>query len=281
MLLKILGIVALAIVVAGLWAWLHLRKMTTKKKKAFVKTTLNSVFVRAEDKGLLKRTPAIDYDYLKDYPQLKIFEEHYDEIRAECLAMLNQEEKLVDMSVMGGTYTKAGIHTIDWKTVMFKAGDFVEENCQRCPKTAELLRQTPGIFTAFFSVIQPHQYVTPHWGYWKGFVRYHLGVVIPDNNENKLCWIRVNGNAEQNAKRDTAYIEQGEIYHWKNGEGILFDDNYLHDAANESDETRVVMWLDVRRKMQFYLDAYNRLCLALMRRDESMKKIQRNAVIDR
>ncbi len=279
MLLKILGIIVFVVVAAGLWGWLHLRKMTTKRKKAFVKTTLNSVFVWAEDKGLMKRTPAIDYDYLTHYPDLKIFEDHYDEIRAECLAMLNRQDRLVDISVMGGAYTKAGIHTIDWKTVMFKAGDFVEENCEKCPKTAELLRQTPGIFTAFFSVIQPHQYVTPHWGYWKGFVRYHLGVVIPDNNENKLCWIRVNGNAEQNAKRDIAYIEQGEVYHWKNGEGILFDDNYLHDAANESDETRVVMWLDVRRKMPFYLDAYNRLCLALMRRDESMKKIQRNAVI--
>ena len=57
-----------------------------------------------------------------------------------------------------------------------------------------------------------------------------------------------------NVKRDESLVENGEVYHWKNGEGIVFDDNYLHDAANYSDEPRAVMWLDVRRKMPFLLD---------------------------
>ena len=50
-----------------------------------------------------------------------------------------------------------------------------------------------------------------------------------------------------NAKQDKDLIERGEKYHWHEGEGIIFDDNYLHDAANESDEVRVVLWLDMRR----------------------------------
>ena len=270
--LVIIGLIALGL-------WLRLRMMTSKQKKALVKKTLNGVFAWSEDRGWLPRTPAFDHDYLSTYPELKVFEEHYEDIREECLNLLGAREELVDMSAMGGAYTQAGIHTIDWKTVMFKAGDMVEENCRLCPKTAALLRQSPTVFTAFFSVLEPNQYITPHWGYYKGFVRYHLGVQIPDNNEKQLCWLRVNGDAEDNAKRDPELIERGEVYHWKNGQGIVFDDNYLHDAANSSDQQRTVMWLDVRRKMPFLLDLYNRICLALMRRDESIRKIQRNAVI--
>ncbi len=271
----ILGVISVVI----LLGWMRVRFMTSKQKKALVKKTLNSVFSWSEDRGWLPRTPAFDHGFRTSYPELTLFEEHYDDIRVECLNILGIRDRMVDMSAMGGAYTQAGIHTIDWKTVMFKAGDFVEENCNLCPKTAALLRQRPEVFTAFFSVLEPHQYITPHWGYYKGFVRYHLGVLIPDNNVEQKCWLRVNGDAADNAKRDATLIENGEVYHWKNGEGMLFDDNYLHDAANYSDQVRVVMWLDVRRKMPLLLDLYNRLCLALMRRDESIKKIQRNAVI--
>ncbi len=281
--MSVLGIVAVTLLVlcmAALAVWLRIRFMTSKQKKALVKKTLNGVFSWSEDRGWLPRTPAFDHDFRKTYPGLAVFEEHYSDIREECLNLLVSRDKLVDMSAMGGAYTQAGIHTIDWKTVMFKAGDFVEENCALCPRTAALLRQTPEVFTAFFSVLEPNQYITPHWGYYKGFVRYHLGVVIPDDNENQQCWLRVNGNTADNASRDPSLVESGERYYWKNGEGIVFDDNYLHDAANYSDQPRAVMWLDVRRKMPFLLDLYNRICLALMRRDESIRKIRKNAAIE-
>jgi hypothetical protein len=51
-------------------------------------------------------------------------------------------------------------------------------------------------------------------------------------------------------------IDQGEKYYWHNGEGVIFDDAYLHDAKNDSDEVRVVMWIDVRRKMPWWLQAF-------------------------
>jgi beta-hydroxylase len=183
------------------------------------------------------------------------------------------------MSAMGGSYTQAGIHTAQWKTFMFKSGEFIEENCARCPETAALLRQIPGVYTAFFSVLDPHQHVVPHWGYYKGFLRYHLGVVIPGNNEDRSCYLRVNGDPHDNALRDPSLVRKGETYYWKNGEGIVFDDNYLHEAENGSDQVRVVLWIDLRRRMPFYLQLFNMLCLAVAHRDSSVKKIRRNALV--
>ena len=257
----------------------RLQALPNKQKKKLLKQTINGVFVWFERRGWLPRTPAFQRDYLRDYPSLKVIEDGFDTVRAECLALLDVKEKLTDMQDMGGSYTQAGIHTAAWKTFMFKSGEFVEQNCELCPKTAALLRTIPGVYTAFFSVLDPRQYVTPHWGYYKGFMRYHLGVVIPNDNVDHKCFLRVNGDRDDNALRDQSLVEKGETYYWKNGEGILFDDNYLHDAENGSDEVRVILWLDVRRKMPFYLQPLNMLILALVHRDESVKQIRQNALI--
>jgi aspartyl/asparaginyl beta-hydroxylase (cupin superfamily) len=130
-----------------------------------------------------------------------------------------------------------------------ESGKFIEENCALCPQTASLLRGLPGVYTAFFSILDPHQYVSPHWGYYKGFLRYHLGVVIPNDNEDSTCFLRVNDDVRDNAKHDTSLIKRGLKYYWREGQGVLFDDTFLHDAANDSDEVRIVLWLDVVRRM--------------------------------
>jgi aspartyl/asparaginyl beta-hydroxylase (cupin superfamily) len=105
-------------------------------------------------------------------------------------------------------------------------------------------------------------------------------VIIPNDNAGGECYLRVNSDPVDNARRDPSLVERGEIYYWKNGKGIVFDDNYLHDAANNSDEIRVVMWIDLRRKMPFYLQLFNMLCLALVERERSVRKIRKNAVVD-
>lgn len=257
-----------------------LEAMPSKQKKKLFTKRLNRVFSWFEDRGIIDRTPAFMRDYHRRYRGLRALEAGYPAVRDECLALLELKDDLTDMTSLGAGYTNGGIHTAQWKAFMFKSGEFLEENCARAPRTAALLRNIPGLYTAFFSVLDPHQQITPHWGYYKGFLRYHLGVIIPGDNADGSCWLRVNGNPEDNALEDETLIERGEVYHWKNGEGIVFDDNYLHDAANESDEVRVVLWLDLRRKFPFYLQLYNMLCLWFVHRDSSMKKLRDNAQIN-
>jgi aspartyl/asparaginyl beta-hydroxylase (cupin superfamily) len=49
-------------------------------------------------------------------------------------------------------------------------GAFIPENEARAPQTAALLRQMPDVYNAFFSVLEPHQHIDPHWGHYKGYV---------------------------------------------------------------------------------------------------------------
>ena len=250
-----------------------------EERKRDLKDSVNRVFNWAERRGLYPRTPAFITDYHDDYPALKTLEENYDVIRGECLELLGIKDQLTDIEALGGNYTTGGIHSIRWKSFMFKSGSFIDENCRMAPKTAALLQQVPGLYTAFFSILDPHQYVPPHFGYYKGFLRYHLGVLIPDDNAGESCWLRVNDRLEDNLLRQKSLIDKGERYYWKNGKGVIFDDTFLHDASNESDEVRVVMWLDIRRKLPFYLQLFNIFCLWIAHRDKSVRKIRDHARI--
>lgn len=252
--------------------------VSDKQKEAF-KNRFNAVFVRAEQAGRFRRLPAFENNYHDEYPGLDAVEAGYADIRRECLALLEIKERLTDVEALGGTYTTGGIHSIAWKSFVLKAGRFVPENCRRAPRTAELLRGVPGLFTAFFSVLEPHQYIKPHWGYWKGFVRYHLGIVVPGNNTEHTCWLRVNNDLDDNRSRDEQRVERGERYYWHDGEGVVFDDTFLHDAANESDEVRVVMWLDIKRRMPLPLAALNSAFVGLAQWEPSIARVRKTAIV--
>jgi ornithine lipid ester-linked acyl 2-hydroxylase len=241
-----------------------------------IKDAAAELFIAAERRGVFRKLPAFERD-LSEYPELAILSENYAAIRAECESLIQQKLRIPGMEELT-SYTSGGIHQIAWKSFMFKSGSFIDENCALVPKTAALLEKIPGLYTAFFSVLEPHQHIKPHWGYWKGFVRYHLGVVIPDNNASRKCWIRINPEAQDRTQARDA-IEQGERYFWKDGEAVLFDDTFLHDAANESDQVRVVLFLDLARRMPWPLALLNRLFLWIAHQDKSVREIRANAKI--
>src|SRR5471030_2160396 len=241
-----------------------------------IKDAAAELFVRAERRGAFRKLPAFERD-LREYPELAVLAQIHSVIRAECEELIASALRIPGMEELT-SYTSGGIHQIAWKSFMFKSGTFIEENCALAPNTAALLRGIPGVYTAFFSVLEPHQHIKAHWGYWKGFVRYHLGVMIPGNNADKKCWIRINPDA-QAAGGDKSQIEQGEKYFWHNGQAMLFDDTFLHEAANESDQVRVVLFLDVARKMPWPLRILNRLFLGIAHRTDAVRQVRENAKI--
>jgi aspartyl/asparaginyl beta-hydroxylase (cupin superfamily) len=253
--------------------------VSDKKRMSRITEGLGGLLARAEDAGMFERAPAFIRSYHGDYPGLAALEAGYPDIRRECEALVRMRHRLVDVEGLAGKYTSGGIHTIAWKALMLKSHRFIEENCALAPRTAALLQGIPGLYTAFFSVLEGGQYITPHWGYWKGFLRYHLGVLIPNNNEDLSCWLRVNADNQDNSKRDTNLIERGQTYHWKEGEGVMFDDTFLHDAKNGSDQVRVILWLDLRRKMPAYLSAINAMLLEIAHRAPSVAAVRKNAVV--
>jgi beta-hydroxylase len=120
-----------------------------------------------------------------------------------------------------------------WKTYFFYGYGFRSEpNCARCPDTARLVEAIPGMQTAMFSILAPHKHIPPHDGPYKGVLRYHLGLAIPATDER--CGIKVGGQPA----------------HWEEGKSLVFDDTFEHEAWNDTDETRVVLFVDVVRPLR-------------------------------
>src|SRR5437867_3927702 len=91
----------------------------------------------------------------------------------------------------------------------------------------QLLERVPGMTTAFFSILSPHKHIPDHRGPYKGVLRYHLALMIPEPRQ--ACRIRVDG----------------EYATWEEGKSLLFDDSYDHEAWNDTDGIRVVLFMDV------------------------------------
>lgn len=149
-----------------------------------------------------------------------------------------------------------------WKTYfLYGFGYKAEKNCMRCPETTRLIEDIPGMKTAFFSILAPGKHIPEHRGLYKGFIRYHLGVKIPFPHNQ--CGIRVNG----------------ETRHWKEGKSLIFDDTYLHEAWNNSDEIRVVLFLDILRPLKFPGNVLNNIILSLIKRSSYIQDAKKNQEI--
>ncbi len=133
----------------------------------------------------------------------------------------------------------------DWKTFWLAAiGMDCSENQRRCPETMRLLRRIPAMKTAFFSILAPHKHIPAHRGAYNGVLRYHLGLIVPEPRE--ACRIRV-------ADR---------VLHWGEGESVVFDDTFNHEVWNDTEGTRVVLFVDFARPLRRPWHALN---LALLR----------------
>lgn len=135
-----------------------------------------------------------------------------------------------------------------WKAyIFFLSGREYKKNTRACPMTASALRGIPGMISAFFSILEPGARLKEHRGPYKGVLRYHLALKVPPRAER--CGIKVGG----------------EVRHWTEGRSLIFDDTYAHSAWNESDQTRVVLFVDFMRQMKGPMAAVNQVMLALFR----------------
>lgn len=98
------------------------------------------------------------------------------------------------------------------------------------PQTISALQKTPlsrcgqHAPEAFFSVLQPRTHIPPHYGLSNFKLVAHLPIRLPEH-----CTLTA-GNQTR---------------HWHMKELLVFDDSFLHEANNASNEVRIVLIFDV------------------------------------
>jgi beta-hydroxylase len=190
--------------------------------------------------GLQSELPLRPFYEPGDFEWVAPLEANWKAIRAELDAVLAHRAALPNFQDISTDQYQL---TDDdrWKTYFFYGYGFRSDaNCARCPETTRLIEAIPGMETAMFSILAPGKRIPPHDGPYKGVLRYHLGLAVPD------------------ARVDQVGIRVGpETRGWQEGASLVFDDTYQHEAWNETDETRVVLFVDVVRPLRQPMRAVN------------------------
>lgn len=170
----------------------------------------------------------------------------YADVRAEVESLLEGPTEIPLIEDVTGGIPQGNVGP--WRSfVLMHQGHWMEWNCRRCPRTTELVRGIPGLTVAGFSVLEPGSRITEHRGPNKGALRYQLGVVVPGAYGD--CRIRVGD----------------EMLVWQEGEGVMFDFTFPHEAWNDSDGIRVLLMLEVITPgLPWYLEHTNRLAQRAM-----------------
>jgi len=185
-------------------------------------------------------------------------EADWRKIRAELERVLEKPEELPNFQDI--SRDQVSITRDDrWKTFfLYGYGYRIDRHCDMCPETTRLVKAIPGMFTAFFSVLSPGKHIPMHRGPYKGLLRCHLALMVPEPNEE--CWIEVGG----------------EQAHWQEGRCLVFDDTYRHRVENNTDGMRVVLFLDVLRPLRFPGSILNLFILRLIRWSPFIRDAVRN-----
>lgn len=200
-------------------------------------------------------TPFLDPD---QFDWIRPLEESWELIRSELDQILRFRDRLPSFHEISEDQTSI-TRDKDWKTYfLYGYGYRAEVNCARCPETARLVEQIPGMKTAFFSILSPGKHIPDHRGPYNGVIRYHLGLKVPEPAEQ--CRIRV---ADQYA-------------HWEEGESLVFDDTYRHEVWNETDGERAILFVDVLRPLRFPMNWVNRGVMRLIRRSSFVQDAREN-----
>lgn len=172
-----------------------------------------------------------------DLPALQALEECTEIIRRELLGIMKDESFFLPYvnhpkgSKSAETWRELN-QSKDWSTYhFFRHGKKIDENCERCPETAKIiesmdLTRIPGYGPeVMFSVLKPKTRIKAHHGPINGRLIVHLPLIVPE---------------------DCGAIRVGpEKRTWQEGQCLIFDDAFEHEAWNESDQERVVLILDV------------------------------------
>lgn len=184
----------------------------------------------------------------KDFPWTENFRTNWQNIRNEYLDYVKTNVVPTHSeinSIVASCDKKNG-----WKTLYLRAFGIDTKIASQFPKTMELINTAPCTL-AFFSVLEPGAKLVPHVGIYKGVIRYHLGLIIPTNWSK--CFINVDGH----------------VLNWLEGSDIMFDDMFIHYVQNNTNEPRVILFLDIKRDFHnYFLNKANDLFLKFIKSND-------------
>ena len=200
----------------------------------------------------------------KYFPNYLLFEQSFPAIKQEVLRLLQKTHGGKDIVFTKDTFDKKENAYIGqdvdeennrgWRVFHIKLSQHYNKQSNLIfPKLCEVLQKCPEVINCSVSILDEKTYIPIHNGYYKGMLRFMLPIIIPkDVNNVFLC-----NNYEK--------------YHWREGVGVLWDDTFPHKVFNNTDEIRIVLYMDVIRPMNGILNIMNKSLIHLLSNSSMIK----------
>lgn len=194
-------------------------------------------------------------DKEKEFPKYVLFENNFENIKQEVVNLLdntnNGKDIVFTKYTFGNQNAYIGSDIKDnkgWRIYNVKLANQYPKNVRNeFPVLVSVLDQCPEIIGCIISILEGQTMIPIHNGYYKGILRFMLPIIIPKDKDNVyLC---------------NNYIK----YVWEEGKSVLWDDLYPHKVFNKTDDMRVVIYMDVKRKnIPTFLKVINNIVSVLM-----------------
>ncbi len=169
------------------------------------------------------------------FPGAARFMSSWPAIRDEALALATRMQAIPRFhDIMPAQAEISANDGKDWRLFVLKVyGAEMDDNMAACPTLASIVSSTPDVLSATLSFLAPHKHIPRHRGPFRGVLRYQLGLSVPVDAEGRPAAVLSLNDQE---------------YRIGDGEHLLWDDTYPHEVWNNSDQLRVALLLDVRRR---------------------------------
>jgi ornithine lipid ester-linked acyl 2-hydroxylase len=205
--------------------------------------------------SLVGNAPVVDS---QQFAFLREFEKNWPTIEREVQGILKYREDIPVFQDVSPDQMRIATGK-NWRTfILYGFGGRLEKNCKQAPITSSMLSKVPNIQSAWFSILGPNYHIPAHRGVTKGILRCHLGLIIPKDRDN--CYL----------------VLDGKKLLWQQGELFVFDDTYVHEVYNNTDEERVILLFDFDRPMTLLGRTVNKTFLALMKLTAYYQEPKRN-----
>jgi ornithine lipid ester-linked acyl 2-hydroxylase len=180
----------------------------------------------------------------KAFEWVERLEKNSGVIRQELVALLYGQKHLPNIQDISPRQMNLSRGGDGWKSYFFCfLGHRFDESYKRCPETGKLLDSIPDLQLAFFSILAPGMHIKRHRGSYKGVLRCHLGLIVPQ------------------PRTDVRMTVGDAMVHWEEGKCVIFDDTHKHEVWNDTDGIRVVLLFDVCRPLPGWLTRVNKTLL--------------------
>lgn len=125
-----------------------------------------------------------------------------------------------------------------WRMLMVQSyGHVIRANAAHKPVLAEFLARHPEVATAALSYLDQGKHIPRHRGPFRGVLRYHRCLHAPDGGTDLAPWLEVDGQR----------------FAYRDGEGLLWDDTFVHEVRVPGPAPRLALLLDLRRQVTRWL----------------------------